>query len=204
MAEERDPVLERVVRELAPLPPANPEAVARIVAMAVGRGTEPRVLAPRADETRVRRFSVAAVGSLAAAAAIVGFVLRGLLPSSGATPPVAATVGAPAPQVAPGVAHLAARGSDAEAVRPVQFVLHAPGAGRVSLVGDFNGWDVGRSPMRDATASGVWTVTVPVRPGRHVYAFLVDGTKWTLDPRAPRTTDPDFGVKGSVMIVGVP
>lgn len=204
-------MLERVVRELSPLPSANPDAVARIVAMATAPGAAPLPIAgrvERSDAARARRFSLAAAGSLAAAAAILGFVLRGFMPSSG-TPAstVARVASSPAPgQVvaSEGVSRLAARGSEAEAARSVQFVLHSPGARRVSLVGDFNGWDVGRSPMRDVTASGVWTVTVPVKPGRHVYAFLVDDTTWTLDPRAARTTDPDFGVSGSVMIVGVP
>jgi hypothetical protein len=210
VAEERDPVLERVVRELSALPPANPDATARIVAMAMERsGGAPRPIAaamptPARAPVRGRRFSIAAVGSLAAAAAVAGFVLRGFVPQRAHAVDVAQSP-APAPATATTASTGAARlaSLDADGSAPLQFVLRAPNAHRVSLVGDFNGGDVARSPMRDATASGVWTVTVPLKPGRHVYAFLVDDSTWTLDPRAPRTTDPDFGVAGSVVIVGV-
>jgi hypothetical protein len=33
---------------------------------------------------------------------------------------------------------------------------------------------------------------------------MVDDTLMQIDPTAPETTDPDFGVKGSVVIVGKP
>jgi hypothetical protein len=36
-----------------------------------------------------------------------------------------------------------------------------------------------------------------------VYAFLVDDTVWTLDPRAPKTKDADYGAEQSVLIVGM-
>ena len=41
-------------------------------------------------------------------------------------------------------------------------------------------------------------------PGRHVYAFLVNDSLVTLDPRAPRAEDPDLGTSGSVVLVGAP
>src|SRR5688572_7880761 len=47
-------------------------------------------------------------------------------------------------------------GSDS-AANPFQFVLVAPQASSVSLVGDFNDWDPARSPMQ--TAQGVWATT---------------------------------------------
>ena len=50
----------------------------------------------------------------------------------------------------------------------------------------------------------VWTVTLSVTPGRHVYSFVVDGERWIADPRAPRATDTDFGRPGSVLFVGTP
>jgi hypothetical protein len=36
-----------------------------------------------------------------------------------------------------------------------------------------------------------------------VYAYVVDGEKWTLDPRAPKTKDTDYGTEQSVVIVGL-
>jgi hypothetical protein len=51
--------------------------------------------------------------------------------------------------------------------------------------------------------TGVWSALVGVRPGRHLYAFLVDDSVWTLDPNAPRAKDSDYGTAQSVMIVGL-
>jgi hypothetical protein len=85
-----------------------------------------------------------------------------------------------------------------------QFVIVAPGARTVSLVGDFNDWDVAATPMRAAPDDGVWSVSVPLTPGRYRYAFLVDGATWLADPSAPRAADSDFGSPNSVVTVGQP
>jgi hypothetical protein len=81
-----------------------------------------------------------------------------------------------------------------------QFVLVAPQASSVALVGDFNDWDPARSPMR--TAQGVWATTVPLAPGRYRYAFLVNGVEWRADPGAPAARDDEFGTPSSVITVG--
>jgi hypothetical protein len=83
----------------------------------------------------------------------------------------------------------------------VRFALVAPGASRVSLVGDFNRWDASATPMRQLGDGRLWLVEVPLPPGRHVYAFVVDGDV-TPDPAAPRAGDEDFGVPSSVVLVG--
>jgi negative regulator of sigma E activity len=83
----------------------------------------------------------------------------------------------------------------------VQFVILAPEAARVSLVGDFNDWDSSRTPMRVSQASGIWSVTIPLAPGRHRYAYVVDGRRWMADPSSPRAQD-DFGTPSSVVTVG--
>jgi hypothetical protein len=82
----------------------------------------------------------------------------------------------------------------------VKFVFHAPNATKVSLVGDFNGWDGDKAPMVRAGNSGLWTVTLPLTAGRHLYAFLVDGT-WSADPTEPLAGDDGFGHANSVRIV---
>ena len=86
--------------------------------------------------------------------------------------------------------------------RIVQFVLVAPSASRVALVGDFNNWDAAATPLREASAEGVWSVTLPLTPGRHIYAFVVDDSKWVPDPSAARAPEDDFGVPNSVIVVG--
>src|SRR5262245_5870592 len=83
----------------------------------------------------------------------------------------------------------------------VEFVLVAPHAASVSLVGDFNDWDAATTPMRPVRNGAIWSVTVPLPAGRHRYAFLVDGSRWLADPAAPRAPD-DFGAPSSVVTVG--
>jgi hypothetical protein len=53
-------------------------------------------------------------------------------------------------------------------------------------------------------ASGLWSETLALRPGRHVYAFVVDDSVWMRDPRTPAADDADFGRPGSVLLVGRP
>ncbi len=91
-------------------------------------------------------------------------------------------------------------GHDPAASSAFQFVLVAPQASTVALVGDFNDWDPARSPMQ--TAQGVWATTVPLAPGRYRYAFLVNGVEWRADPGAPRARDDEFGTPSSVITVG--
>ena len=83
----------------------------------------------------------------------------------------------------------------------VRFVFVAPYASRVSLVGDFNGWNASSMPMRRSSDGRAWLLDVPLAPGRHVYAFIVDGDL-APDPAAPRAGDDDFGVPTSVVLVG--
>ena len=86
--------------------------------------------------------------------------------------------------------------------RAFQFVLVAPHATRVSLVGDFNDWDAGRTPMRRSGSEALWTAVVPLEPGRYHYAFFVDGSRWLADPSAPVARDEDYGAPSSVLTVG--
>jgi predicted carbohydrate-binding protein with CBM48 len=83
----------------------------------------------------------------------------------------------------------------------VQFVFVAPGAVSVSVVGDFNDWNPRVTPLHAARV-GVWEVSVPLAPGRHRYAFVVDGRLWRPDPAAPRAVEDDFGAPNSVVTVG--
>ena len=84
----------------------------------------------------------------------------------------------------------------------VKFVFFAPKAQKVSLVGDFNDWDQSKTPMIRSARGGQWTVAVPLAAGRHVYAFVVDGSSWSADPSAPFAPDDGFGHANSVKLVG--
>jgi len=89
---------------------------------------------------------------------------------------------------------------DSLATRAVKFVLVAPQASRVSLVGDFNGWDSTKTPAK-READGTWTTYVTLRPGRHVYSFVVDGNHFVNDPAAPIAPDDGYGRTNSVLVV---
>lgn len=89
-----------------------------------------------------------------------------------------------------------------DTIKLVQFMLVAPDARTVSLVGDFNDWDPAATPLREAADAGVWTITVPLAAGRHQYVFMVDGNRWTPDPAAPTAVEDDFGMPNSVITVG--
>ena len=81
-----------------------------------------------------------------------------------------------------------------------QFVLVAPQAASVALVGDFNDWDPTCAPMR-AARGGLWATVIPLAPGRYRYAFLVNGVEWRADPGAPAARDDEFGTPSSVVTV---
>jgi len=85
--------------------------------------------------------------------------------------------------------------------RAMKFVLIAPQAARVSLVGDFNGWNASATPMT-AQGAGTWTVFVALQPGMHTYSFVVDGSHFVADPAAPIAPDDGYGHRSSVVLVG--
>lgn len=65
-----------------------------------------------------------------------------------------------------------------DTLRLVRFVLHAPGAARVAIAGDFNGWSRTATPLADSAGSGVWSAVLALDRDSRRYAFVVDGTRW--------------------------
>ena len=88
-----------------------------------------------------------------------------------------------------------------DTVQLVRFVFVDRGAASVELVGDFNEWARGSTTLQRSGAPGVWAVSVPLSPGRHEYAFIINGSRWVADPLAVKSTD-DFGTESSVIRVG--
>ena len=89
--------------------------------------------------------------------------------------------------------------------RPVatlfRFSLHAPGAERVSIAGDFNRWKTDEIFLSDLTGRGQFSVTLPLKPGRYAYMFVIDGTTWVTDPRAEAYRDDGFGNRNAVVTI---
>jgi hypothetical protein len=195
---EPGPIVERALETLRDLPATDNEAVARIVAAAAR--TRAQDATPNDDDllplpTPRSRRTLWPLGVAAAAVFIAlgaAFVARQARSDRVATTPAADSTS---------YIPVSASASDAVPV-PTQFVYDGP-ARRVVLVGDFNNWDAQATPLEREPASALWSVTVPIQRGRHIYAFLVDSV-WTVDKRAPVASDPDFGVTGSVILVGRP
>jgi hypothetical protein len=82
----------------------------------------------------------------------------------------------------------------------VPFTITAPSATHVSLVGSFNHWDAAATPMHRDPATGAWTAALRLSPGRHVYAYVLDGETWVVDPVAPRAADQDYGPTNTLLL----
>jgi hypothetical protein len=197
--DEPGPIVERALESLRELPAADNEAVARIVASAArtrAQDIAPNddLLSPAVPERRLWPFALAAAAVvLMFGGAIVVKIARSNA-DDGAN--LTAANSAVVQVVNPGP-----NAADAIPV-PTQFVYDGH-ARHVMLVGDFNNWDEHATALEREPGSTLWSVTLPIQRGRHIYAFLVDSV-WTVDNRAPVAKDPDFGVTGSVVLVGRP
>jgi hypothetical protein len=178
-----DELIERAIatlREPVRIDPALDARVMERVRMLPAPRPDPAWRAAGLWLVRRRSVRLTPLTGLAAAAGIVLATLVGQSWLSAPAAPAAASAASPA----------------------VQFVVLAPGAGAVSVVGDFNDWDEAATPMSPMQGDGLWSVTVPLAPGRYRYSFLVDGVTWVADPAAPRSMDDDFGRPNSVVTVG--
>ena len=97
-------------------------------------------------------------------------------------------LGLPAPTPAP-----AAGGAQ------VTFTYADPTAKAVFLAGQFNNWSPTATPLHKDD-SGLWTASVPLKPGRYQYKFVVD-SDWRLDPSNPDSTDDGAGNMNSIKTV---
>ena len=139
-----------------------------------------------------RRIAMPPLATLAAAAGLVGIgVIGGIAINRDGRSTAADQTRADAP-----FAGL----PDSVAPRVMKFVLVAPQASRVSVVGDFNGWDRSATPA-ERQPDGTWTTWVPLTPGRHEYSFVIDGTHFVPDPTRPSAPTDEYGNKNSVVVV---
>ncbi len=131
----------------------------------------------------------------AAAATLILTIMRPWYPD------IAATHAAPVVEAAPHTTQPV--GSTTASGDAIRFDLQLPsGAREVALVGDFNGWDESATPMARRANDGAWSAQVPLTPGRHVYAFVIDGRQWLVDPLAPQVPDEGYGPANAVIVDG--
>jgi 1,4-alpha-glucan branching enzyme len=83
--------------------------------------------------------------------------------------------------------------------RNIEFRMELPNAQEVSLVGDFNRWNLKTHPLRK-NEKGVWVKRLTVSPGRYEYLFYVDG-QWLIDLNNPLRCENCFGTENSVLVV---
>ena len=138
-----------------------------------------------------REFRIAPLTGLALAAGIAGIIaVSGI------------AIGSRISRVTPATASAGAT-AGRDTVQLVRFVFVDPSAKRVELVGDFNEWAKGTTQLNHSGAPGVWAVSIPLSPGRHEYAFIINGSRWVADPFAAKSSD-DFGTESSVIRVETP
>lgn len=80
-----------------------------------------------------------------------------------------------------------------------QFTYYQKGLKSISLVGEFNDWEEESTKLVEVSP-GVWTVSVPLRPGVYEYQFILNGSQRVTDPTMPQTSS-DFGSPNSVVTV---
>lgn len=77
----------------------------------------------------------------------------------------------------------------------------AGNAVNVTLVGDFNGWDITESPMT-RLANGDFVITIELDSKKEFkFGYLIDGHRWEIDWYADKFVRNDKGAKDSVVIV---
>lgn len=70
---------------------------------------------------------------------------------------------------------------------------------KVSIAGDFNNWNKDASLM--TLKSGVWTISLDLKFGKHPYKFVLDGQEWITDPKSETTEDDGNGNSNSIVQV---
>jgi hypothetical protein len=118
-----------------------------------------------------------------------------------APPAAAPRPGNPGPPSVPaGAPRPAPQASGAVRVR---FSLHPGSGSRVELAGTMNGWQPSPAwALSDPDGDGRFEGEFELQPGRYLYKFVVDGSRWLHDPNNPATEDDGHQGHNSVLDVG--
>jgi len=79
-----------------------------------------------------------------------------------------------------------------------EFVLHAPEAGSVYILGDFNGWQKSEANRLAKVENGAWSSHFTLNKGKYRYKFLVDN-EWIRDPQNSHAETNIFGTVDSIL-----
>ncbi|MFC1479877.1 AAA family ATPase [Candidatus Omnitrophota bacterium] len=79
-----------------------------------------------------------------------------------------------------------------------EFLIHAPKAGDVYVLGDFNDWQKTESSRLTKLENGQWSAHFSLARGQYRYKFLVDD-EWTPDPKNAEAKTNVFGTDDSVL-----
>ena len=82
----------------------------------------------------------------------------------------------------------------------VIFQVRFEQARRVLIAGAFNNWTPESTPMVNKGGPGKWTMSLPLRPGRYRYRFIVDG-QWVTDPNNKYVEKNQFGELNNIVEV---
>ena len=179
-----DEFAERIAQPLRAPEILAPDFEARLMAQARAEVARQHVVPRRTSWWTTRRmYTMSPLAALALAAGIAVIAVTSTLALGRRAPSDARTVAA---------VH--------DTVQLVRFVFADSSARSVSLVGDFNEWARGRTPLHATARAGVWSVSIPLTPGRHEYAFIVNGHRWVADPLSPGNRD-EFGTESSVLML---
>ena len=90
----------------------------------------------------------------------------------------------------------------AKPVCKVKFALNGAqydSATSIVVVGDFNNWQIGETPMKKAKTGG-WSVTLDLETGKeYQFRYLIDGNNWENDPEADKFIPGGLGSENSVL-----
>ena len=90
----------------------------------------------------------------------------------------------------------------AKPVGKVKFSLSGDqhtSASSILLVGDFNNWQIGETPLKKAK-TGIWSVTLDLETGKeYQFRYLIDGTNWENDSEADKFVPSGLGSENSVI-----
>jgi chromosome partitioning protein len=84
----------------------------------------------------------------------------------------------------------------------MNFIVNAPDAKEVFIVGDFNNWQMNES-SRMEKVNDTWQKSLQLDPGNYRYRFVIDG-QWTEDSLNPKKSRNPYGEMDSLLDLSAP